>query len=864
MRLAIEARRRQAAAVHVVEVVTPRTNVAALTAAENLFAAVSLAEPCSLELAADRACRRFLVRTQGESMRRHLESQLAAAYPQATVRPVPTDADPARVRPDERVAACVLSLRAPAYLPIRTFSDLDLNAAQSAQVDPLLGVLAALGDLPTGWRGLSQLVLRPAAEDWCRGYLRYAVQHPFEHERVPRPTAAHLSEVGLLALVLGLVLLGLQAATWYATGAWLPLAGLGLGIPLGLLGWMKLTGLLRPPVYDMQLVRDKVSRIAYHAELRLAVYAPQAASSERSVRAQLMRIAAAYRHYNLAAGNGLRARPLRVGERDVRQPVPLAGRRARSILTTRELAGLWHLPHAADDVPLVERTGARRWPPLPDRVATGCRIGTSSHAGNDISVCIPDDVLRRHLLLVAKTRRGKSSLMLGLARHTMLDPARRGVLLVDPHRDLALNTLGNVPASRQADVVFVEVAETDRPVGLNVLDAGLGWSCDRAVANTLSVFQREWGDQFWGPRMEDVFRFTLLSLAEANAALCAADPVSGRAAQYTLLDVPRTLLDPRFRAAVLEQVADPRLHEWWTSYFAPLDRRFRDEIANPVLSKINKIQGISAARAILGQPASSIDPAAWVRDGAVVLVDTGRGLVGDSAAGLIGGTLLNLVSLAIAEQVRLEAAQRRSMAIFVDEFHTIPGADYEGILAELSKYGASLVLATQSLERLLSLGSDTKDGHGLRSTVFANLDGLFAFNCSAEDATYLVPELGGALAEQDLLELGEHECYVRLSGGGHHLPAFWVRLDPPPPSDPVLRATLAAASAARYGRPASLAGPRPQPSPAGPAPTPEPEPVPTLPSLAQPAPAKRNQHRRRKRPPQPTVEASAASEASRA
>ena len=197
----------------------------------------------------------------------------------------------------------------------------------------------------------------------------------------------------------------------------------------------------------------------------------------------------------------------------------------------------------------------------------------------------------------------------------------------------------------------------------------------------------------------------------------------------------------------------------------------------------------SYGRNIIGQPASTLDPAAWLRQGAIVIMSTARGTVGENAAALIGSTLLNLVTLAVAEQARLDPATRRPISILVDEFHTIPGADYETILAELSKYGANLVLATQSLARLLALGRD--DGRGLRATVFANLDGLFAFNCSAEDAEYLVPELGGATDAQDLIELGEHQCYVRLSSGGQRLPTFSVKLDPPLVGDAQLGASLA-------------------------------------------------------------------------
>ncbi|MBV9174456.1 MAG: hypothetical protein JOZ81_30720, partial [Chloroflexi bacterium] len=118
-----------------------------------------------------------------------------------------------------------------------------------------------------------------------------------------------------------------------------------------------------------------------------------------------------------------------------------------------------------------------------------------------------------------------------------------------------------------------------------------------------------------------------------------------------------------------------------------------------------------------------------------------------------------------------------------------------------------------------------------RATVFANLDGLFAFNCSAEDAAYLVPELGGSLDEQDLVELGEHECYVRLTSGGQRLPTFSVKLDPPLQSDPELRDRLVAASAERYGRSVDLQSARRIPPAAEPAPAP---------------PRSRNQHRPKK------------------
>src|SRR5205823_7808767 len=185
----------------------------------------------------------------------------------------------------------------------------------------------------------------------------------------------------------------------------------------------------------------------------------------------------------------------------------------------------------------------------------------------------------------------------------------------------------------------------------------------------------------------------------------------------------------------------------------------------------------------------------------IVLISLNAFDVGEDVAALIGGTLVNLAARAISAQASVSPEFRQPVTLIVDEFHTMPGADYEQICGELAKYGANLVLATQTLSRLdrLTAAQQVRD---LRAAVFSNLDGLFAFHTSAEDARYLAPELGGGLDEQDLLELGHFQCYARLSDmrTGERLPAFTVALDPPPPSNAAVAAELARVSAERYGR----------------------------------------------------------------
>ncbi|HEY2595357.1 MAG TPA: hypothetical protein VGK33_15805, partial [Chloroflexota bacterium] len=386
------------------------------------------------------------------------------------------------------------------------------------------------------------------------------------------------------------------------------------------------------------------------------------------------------------------------------------------------------------------------------------------------------------------------------ARGSVAGPRKRCIILVDLHSDLARAALGLVPPERHEDVVYLDLANRRRPFGVNLLDVGLGWDRDQAVGNALRVFRREF-DAFWGPRMEDAFRFALMALFEANEAMCYVDSEAGRGSQHTVLEVPDLLAIPRFRNSVLKRTSDPAIKHWFTSYFDPLELRHRQEIINPVQTKVHKYAGSKVARAIVGQPRSTIDFRELIAEDRIVLINLHAFDVIEDTAALIGGTLLNLAARAVSSQSTLPPTERRSVTMAVDEFHTIPGADYEQVFGELAKYGANMILATQTLARLdrLTEADRTRD---LRAAVFSNLDGLFAFHTSAEDAEYLAEELGGGLNKQDLLELGHYQCYVRITDirNGERLPAFSVRLDAPPAGDAAIAAQLARGSALRFGR----------------------------------------------------------------
>lgn len=418
-------------------------------------------------------------------------------------------------------------------------------------------------------------------------------------------------------------------------------------------------------------------------------------------------------------------------------------------------------------------------------------MGVSRHHGQSIPVHLPHGALYRNHLIVAKTRRGKSTLLQHLAAHLMrqIDSGRERLLLVviDPHQDLAESVLSVVPPGLEERTAYLNLTDRRRPVGLNLLDVALFPNRDRTTENIVAMLHRLWPDN-WGPRMEGALRAALLCLHQANQ-------VRRREEQYTLLDVVPLLMSPDFRERVMSQVPDQTLWSWWRNNYDNLGRAFQLQVATPVTTKVGRFEVTEAARLTLGQPQSTINPRALLRDGGVLVVNTAVGLLGEGGSALIGATLLNLLGLIVEDQIDLPVGERSRMVALIDESSTLGGADYPRMMSELGKYGASFVLVTQSLARLDAIDRE------LRPTVFANLDSLTVFQVSAEDARYLAPELGHDLEVSDLVSLDDYECYARWSSGGQRHDTFSLRLDPPAPRDPSRIAAIAAESATRFGRP---------------------------------------------------------------
>ncbi len=768
-------------------VTPPRTGERTLLGVENMLGSIAVPEPFSLELAGDMDGVTLLARCLDDQV---VRAQIAARYPQAQIHEIPVEDDPLRLAEDEQAWSLTLRADGPEYVPLRTFRDDDLLDPGS---DPLIALMGALSNLNEGERVVARLMLRSMGPDWSESHLEKAHKRPVEDRRDPSYSyqTRPLQTDGVTMAVLGVAALAaLRGYLWVQAGeTWKAvLMGLGVAFALAVGGWAwHRWKKARKRVFDPILIKEKVSRIAFDAEIQVTAILPADTGQQRA-RELLGTVAAAYRDYDNPAGARFKASPVRPAVPDPSMLHPsgpgLFGK--RSVMGVREAACLWHPPGARDETPLVARAGARVLLPTARSVSGGAHVGDTT-TGTPRKIHFPADLLRRHHLYVARTRMGKSTLMHHIVSHKMREKAEGrdpdAIVVVDPHADLVGGLLEHVPESLADSVRLIDLAHEGGAPGINLLDARIFTDRDRTADSVVRVCKGLW-DQ-WGPRMQSILEQTVKSLHEANESREAGE-------QYTILDGLRILSDDDFKAEVLAKVSDPFLLQWWARDFGKWRRETRADALAPVQTRLSYYASSKRARAILGQPRSTIDMRRVIREGGILLVSTAQGTAGRDVAALVGASLLNLVDSVIREQGSLPFEQRRGALVVVDEMQSMPGVDYESMLSELGKFGASFILATQSLAKLDDLSRTMRD------TLLANVGCLAVFQVAGNDARQLVWELGKErVTEDDITSLPVHQCYVRATVGTERMDAFSMKVAKPEGGDPE-RADLIRAQAESY------------------------------------------------------------------
>ncbi len=763
--------------VKVLSVTASRTEERSLSGVENFLRAVGAPEPFALEIVGDAAGVSLLVRCREGS---YVRQQLDAHYRHAQVDEVSPDDDPLRLNEGEKAWSATLRLQGPEYLPLRTFDDDHLREPGS---DPLISVIGALSGLEPRERVVSRLSLTSLGPEWAQPH-QDKLYRKQQAESVPSAQTAQyqtetrnamnflvLAPVGLAALM-GYLWVQ-RGETWKAV-----LLGVGVAAAMTVAGWAwwrikKARSGNR--LHDPLMIQDKLSRLAHQAQLEIIAVLPEHGTESRA-RDLLRHAAQSYQGYANPAGARFQAGKVRPVIPAVEPVAPSAGMfRSRNVLGVRELAALWHPLGAGNPLASVGRSGPRVLHPAASGDDQGAHVGNTV-GGRPRPVRFNLRGMGHHHLYLARTRMGKSTLMRHDVEYLMAEKAAGrnpdAIVVIDPHADLVKDLLGDVPEEIIDQVYLIDLADETRAPGINLLDVRVFPDRDRAADAVVRGAKGVW--EQWGPRMQSILEHVVKTLHEYNS-----HPDTAAEEQLTILDGSRLMSDRRFRRTVLRRVKDPFIIEWWAHTYSAWTRTLQADSIAPVQTRLAYYASSKKARAILGQRRSTIDLGQVIADGGVLLVSTAQGDVGPEVSALVGAAILNLVDSAIRSQGTLPPERRRGVTVVVDEMQALPGVDYDGMLSELGKFGASFILATQSLGKLDEI-SDT-----LRDTLLANVGCLVAFQVSANNAQELVGELDRErVGEEDLVSLPSHHCYVRATVDGRREPTYYMELRPPEPGDP--------------------------------------------------------------------------------
>lgn len=681
-----------------------------------------------------------------------LEKQVFAYYPNADVRRV---TDYTLFQAGDAVRGGSLKLAQKAYLPLKTYEQLP--------ADPLKGLTQALAKMEKGDAAAVQFVVRPAPPKVRRKGKRVA-----RKVALGKQTSVTRQE-GKIEKFAGSIGKHVRASTLGKSNE--PSSGSDRQRE----GWLPQMS----PVEQERLERvdKKASEYQFEVTGRIVV----ACKARQAADAVFTAIQQSFTQFGEPGFNELnvKARPDRGFFRDFifRTHDP----KARMVLSASELLSLYHFPSPEIETPNIRWRKARRAPAPSLLPPEGIVLGVNDYRGVRTTVRLQRDDRRRHLYMLGQTGTGKTTLF----KHLALQDIRAGdgVGVVDPHGDLIEDLLLHIPPSRAEDVILFDPKDTDRPLGLNMLEARDPNQRDLVVQELVLIIEKlatRLNPESIGPMFEHYLRNALLTLIE--------DP------DATLIDIPRLFTDKSFREWVVAKVQNPVVRQFWEKEYAQSLRGQQSaDMLSYVISKLGRFISNEVVRNIIGQPKSSFDVRAVMDEGKILLVNLSKGSLGDINADLLGFVLVSKLQIAALSRTDVPQDQRRDFYLYLDEFQNFTTDTVGTILSEARKYRLNLNLTHQFIGQLTD---------PIRDAVFGNVGTVISYRIGVEDTELMAKQFAPVFDEYDVLNVEKYNAFVRLLVNNEPQRPFSLSVPPPPPGgDRRIREQIRELSRLTYGRP---------------------------------------------------------------
>ena len=337
------------------------------------------------------------------------------------------------------------------------------------------------------------------------------------------------------------------------------------------------------------------------------------------------------------------------------------------------------------------------------------------------------------LYILGKTGTGKTNLLETLIYQDLF--FNRGICVMDVNGDMIKKVANMIPIHRKENTIYLDTSDVNLTWGYNPLKKVAYPYRHLIASHIIETFQKLWGQQAWGIKLEHILRNVILALLDQEKA------------DFT--DINRILVDVEYRTVCMECIVSKEVRSFWEKEFPSYSKA---DIL-PVLNKVGSFMSIPTIKKILVDNKEQISIGDIVNNQKVILVNLSKGTLGVDAAHLLGSLLLNAFSSAGFYRTTVPEHDRKPFFIYLDEFHNFTTLSLVNMFAELRKFKIAFVLAHQYLGQL---------NPKIKDAIMGNIGSIVCFRMSYDDAKYMAHEFFPYIEVKDFINLQNYRIYIKL------------------------------------------------------------------------------------------------------
>lgn len=500
---------------------------------------------------------------------------------------------------------------------------------------------------------------------------------------------------------------------------------------------------------EVKALEEKNVKVGYEAIIRIVTSAP----TERLAHTHLANIQSSFVQFSSPNSNGFTAPKYQSAKSIVKNYIFRNFNRNWRQLTSRvvnvlspdEVASLFHLPNIRyNKAPTIAWQNFKIAPPPHNMPKEGLLLGHNYFRGEKTEVRVKNEDRFRHFYVIGQTGTGKSSIFQVMIRQDLQQG--KGLAVIDPHGSLIEDILPFIPRERADDVIYFCPADMERPMGFNLLEGETWEEKEYASLEAMNIMIKLFGDEIFGPRIQDYFRNGCLTLMS--------DPEGG-----ALVDIVRLFTDDDFQKLKVDHVTNPVVKSFWENQMAKTGAREKQEIIPYFAAKFGQFVSNTMMRNIIGQTKSAFDFSKVMNENKILLVNLSKGDVGEINSKLLGLILVSKLQMGALARQKVPKEQRSDFFLYIDEFQNYITDSIEVILSEARKYRLGLNMAHQYIAQLE--GQDGKSK--VKDAVFGNVGSMMCYKIGAQDAEFMAKEMAPVFSDQDLINMDKYKGVMKLS-----------------------------------------------------------------------------------------------------